>query len=428
SRRLALSHAMLLARASLGLVRRWSSLGVKLYLVFMSIYGMYRDHTHALESFNYALRICVSVYGGGSGIGGGKSTPLEGHVWMELGSMWYLLGEFERALEAFSKAHKIATNTLGNSHKITALYLTKIGHVHRTKMNGEEALGCYERARFIYEAVDGPSSIDVSFIHFYRAEAKILTGEQQGAIVAARRSLDIRVKLLGDTHPLTLASYTQMAKVAEKSSNTAMTIKLYEHLLKKLRVVTGEISPESIEEGDEPARKPTKIFTAGEILQCQNQIKKVVRTIVGISLKELPLQHQGVIRRVKAKYLGEGGKDKHGGSRSGKMSFSGVLGSSATCVSRIYDKAGVRRILNLLYKADNPSKVVESIVERSMRLDGHGDNDLVCLIQCVDVKESELQEVEEGEQEDQYTRAERMVQRITLQNQVGGGAMSPDGL
>ncbi|GKT28172.1 CLU domain containing protein like protein, partial [Aduncisulcus paluster] len=138
SRRLALSHAMLLARASLGLVRRWSSLGVKLYLVFMSIYGMYRDHTHALESFNYALRICVSVYGGGSGIGGGKSTPLEGHVWMELGSMWYLLGEFERALEAFSKAHKIATNTLGNSHKITALYLTKIGHVHRTKMNGEE--------------------------------------------------------------------------------------------------------------------------------------------------------------------------------------------------------------------------------------------------------------------------------------------------
>jgi tetratricopeptide (TPR) repeat protein len=214
----------------------------------------------ALTCYNHATRVIKYHLG--------SLHPALLECYNALARLYYTSKKYSQALEYYTKALNLSNKILGTNHPHTASYCNKCGHTYKNLNDFEHAMSMYERALLIYNTVLGPNTLTVAHSYFSISGVLSVKGKQivlQRSTVYARysttisqietyfflgdfeRALDnamkaqvIRERILGQRHPLTLASIYQVAYTADRLDNYQVAIPYFERLLTHLKMVKDE--------------------------------------------------------------------------------------------------------------------------------------------------------------------------------------------
>lgn len=140
----------------------------------------------------------------------GDDSPAMARFFVAQGDLLGTAGQFDHARAALLKAADIFHRFLGDRHADTIDAWVRLGHVEKAKRRFREAETLYRRALAAHRRSEGENGrvVGTDFLHLadlHRAE-----GRPKAAIKMARRSLEIREKILGSRHPdVAEASFVQ---------------------------------------------------------------------------------------------------------------------------------------------------------------------------------------------------------------------------
>jgi len=135
----------------------------------------------------------------------------------EFGSLFLVMGQYDKVLPYYEKALAIRKRELGLNHADTASTLNNIGIIHSRLGNPETALNYFEQTHAIRERVLGPEHItttgslnNIGVIHFNM-------GRDDQARIYFERVLHIRERQLGPNHLLTATTLSNLGDLLNRN-------------------------------------------------------------------------------------------------------------------------------------------------------------------------------------------------------------------
>ena len=135
------------------------------------------------------------------------------NILSDYGRIYYILGEYDKAIGYYEKALKIRKVSLGENHPSTATSYNNIGSAWHRKGEYDKAIGYYEKDLKITKASLGENHPSTATSYNNIGSAWHRKGEYDKAIGYYEKALKIRKVSLGENHPSTATSYNNMAQL-----------------------------------------------------------------------------------------------------------------------------------------------------------------------------------------------------------------------
>ncbi|HMZ78508.1 MAG TPA: CHAT domain-containing protein [Acidobacteriota bacterium] len=161
----------------------------------------------------------------------------------ELGDIYRIKGDFEKAEPLLLRAQAIFEKTLGPDHEDTATCLSILAALYDTKDDFVKTEPLLVRALAIYEKVLGPDHSYVATSLNNLARFYMNRGNYEKARSLFRRSLAIYEKTLGPEHEYTAACLTNLASLAHTNSNFSEAVALLKQALNIFEKAIGTDHP-----------------------------------------------------------------------------------------------------------------------------------------------------------------------------------------
>jgi tetratricopeptide (TPR) repeat protein len=151
--------------------------------------------------------------------------------------IYYILGEYDKAIEYYEKSLKIQLVTLGENHPSTATTYNNIGSAWKSKGEYDKAIEYYEKSLKIQLATLGENHPDTATTYNNIGSAWKSKGKYDKAIEYYEKSLKIQLVTLGENHPDTATTYNNIGLVWKSKGEYDKAIEYYEKALMILRKV-----------------------------------------------------------------------------------------------------------------------------------------------------------------------------------------------
>ena len=161
----------------------------------------------------------------------------------ELGDIYRIKGDFEKAEPLLLRAQTIFEKTLGPDHEETATCLTFLALLYDSKDDFVKAEPLLVRVLAIYEKALGPDHSYVATSLNNLAKFYMNRGDYEKARSLFRRSLAIYEKTLGPGHEYTAACLTNLAFLAHTNSNFSEAVVLLKQALNIFEKAIGPDHP-----------------------------------------------------------------------------------------------------------------------------------------------------------------------------------------
>ncbi len=200
------------------------------------IFWLKGDFDKALEIEEKALRIRKKALG--------ESHPSLATIFNNIAVIYQAKGDLVKALEFALKTLRIREQVLGENHPDLATSYGNIAEIYRQKGELDKAQEFALKANEIFEQVLGENHPDLATSYNNIAGIYYQKGELDKALEYALKALQIREQVLGENHPDLAKSYNNIALIYQDKGESD---KALEHALKALRIrgqVLGENHPD----------------------------------------------------------------------------------------------------------------------------------------------------------------------------------------
>ena len=176
-----------------------------------AVYCSQGDYDKALEYYSKALAIKEKVLG--------LEHPDTATFYGNIGAVYYNLGDYDKALEYYFKALAIREKVLGKEHPSTATSYNNIGLVYDNLGDYDKALEYYFKALAICEKVLGPEHPSTATSYGNIGAVYYKLGDYDKALEYFSKALVIYEKKLGKDNPDTKFLYNCIAYLTERIGN-----------------------------------------------------------------------------------------------------------------------------------------------------------------------------------------------------------------
>ena len=136
-------------------------------------------------------------------------------------------GDYEKALEYYSKDLEISEKVLGSGHPSTATTYNNMAGVYKAQGDYEKALEYYDKALEVRERVLGSGHPDTAATYNNMAVVYQEQGEYEKALEYYGKALEIVERTLGNDHPSTATTYNNMAGVYKAQGDYEKALEYY---------------------------------------------------------------------------------------------------------------------------------------------------------------------------------------------------------
>ncbi len=177
------------------------------------VYYILANYNKAIEYFKKALVLDTGAHG--------EEHPKVAIRWNNLGGAWFSLGNYQKAIRYFEKALAIDRKSYGEEHPKVAIKWNNLGSAWSSLGNYQKAIGYYEKALAIDRKSYGEEHPSVARDCNNLGLAWSSLGNYQKAIRCYQKALTIVEKMLGSQHPHTKLVKENLAEVEKKRSEEA---------------------------------------------------------------------------------------------------------------------------------------------------------------------------------------------------------------
>ena len=168
-----------------------------------------------------------------------------GGLMNNLANVYYVQGDYEKALEYYGKALAIHERVLGSEHPDTASTYNNLAIVYHAQGDYEKALEYYGKALAIRERVLGSEHPDTVSTYNNLAVAYDDQGDYEKALEYHGKALAIRERVLGSEHPDTAMTYNNLATVYDDQGDYEKALEYYGKALAIYERVLGSEHPDT---------------------------------------------------------------------------------------------------------------------------------------------------------------------------------------
>ena len=166
-----------------------------------------------------------------------------------MGRVYDKQGQYENALEQYSKSLQIELAKLGPNHPDVATTYNDMAVVYESQGQYEKALELYSKDLEIRLAKLGPEHPSVATTYNNMAGVYKKQGQYEKALELYSKDLEISLAKLGPDHPSVATTYNNMALVYKSQGQYEKALELYS---KSLEIKLAKLGP------DHPSTKSTK--------------------------------------------------------------------------------------------------------------------------------------------------------------------------
>jgi len=199
------------------------------------VYYIQGDYPKALEWFQKALTIRETVLG--------KEHPSTATTYNNIAGVYYIQGDYPKALEWFQKALTIMEKVLGKEHPDTATTYNNIAVVYSNQGDYSKALEWYQKALTIREKVLEKEHPYTATTCHNIARVYDSQGDYPKALEWFQKALTIQEKILGKEHPDTATTYNNIAVVYYSQGDYSKALEWYQKALTIREKVLGKEHP-----------------------------------------------------------------------------------------------------------------------------------------------------------------------------------------
>ena len=175
----------------------------------------------------------------------GRADETAGSLFNNIANVYFDQGNYEKALEYYTKSQVINEQVLGKNHPDTATTYNNMANVYHAKENYVRALEYHEKACAIYEKALGKGHPYTATTYNNMAEVYRAQGNYGKALEYHEKALAIREKVFGKAHPDTATTYNNMANIYYAQGNYGKALEYNEKALAIREKVLGEAHPDT---------------------------------------------------------------------------------------------------------------------------------------------------------------------------------------
>lgn len=195
--------------------------------------------SYYLASYDEALAIfrqCLQISGG--------EHPQIDILCNNMGTVYYNLGNYPKALAYYQKALAIAINNTNGNHLDIARSYSDIGSVYSKQNNYRQALDYYEKALAIWKKTANNEHPDAATLYNNIALAHSALGNTGQALNYLEKALIIKMKTLGSEHPDIATLYNNIGSVYYSQNHYEKALDYYRKALAIREKVFGNGHPD----------------------------------------------------------------------------------------------------------------------------------------------------------------------------------------
>lgn len=166
-------------------------------------------------------------------------------VFGNLGQVYWVRGEYEKANKYFGKVIDIRESVFGINHPYTAVAYNNLATLYVEQGDYNKALDYFMKALTINERVLGTENPETAKIYNNIATVYTKLGEYENALEFDRKVLAIGEHVLGTDHPSVATVYDNMATVYNRQSDYDKALEYYEKALAIRESMLGTEHPET---------------------------------------------------------------------------------------------------------------------------------------------------------------------------------------
>jgi hypothetical protein len=174
------------------------------------------------------------------------STDVECRTINSLASVFYIKGEYDRALPLFEECLAKRMRVLGENHRDTLDSLNNVAEVLKHKGECDRALPLLSQCLAMRKCALGEDHLDTLESLNNLAGLLCRTGALDHALPLLEECLAKSRLVLGEQHPRTLASLSNLAYVFNHKGDCLRALPLYEECLARRKIVLGEDHPDTL--------------------------------------------------------------------------------------------------------------------------------------------------------------------------------------
>lgn len=205
-----------------------------------NVYYLTGQHEKALEEFNVALYITENTEDDELHL---YSAPTN----LGIGNVYYGKLQYEEAFRYFNNALITNSEILGNDHPYVANSYLSIGNLYRNKGSYNLAIENYEEALRINRGVFGENHPDIATTYVGLADIFKSSGEYEKALQYYNQALMIYTRFLDKRNPKYGAIYLGFADVAKNKGDYAAALSYYEKALGIFKNTVGDQHQSSVQ-------------------------------------------------------------------------------------------------------------------------------------------------------------------------------------
>ena len=163
-----------------------------------------------------------------------KANRLEATCHSDVGNVYYLKGQYEKALKAYNQSLTLYKAVHSNfCHPDIAITYRRVGNVYKSQREYTKALKFHEKSRAIRKAVHGDvNHPEIAADDFNIGSVYKLQGEYMKALEFHQRSLNIKKSVHGDVnHPDIAVSYINIGSIYESQGEYTKALQFHEKSL-----------------------------------------------------------------------------------------------------------------------------------------------------------------------------------------------------
>ncbi len=156
-----------------------------------------------------------------------------------IGTGYYYLGDFEKAIEGFEESRKMNEEIFGKEHQRTASALFNIGATKLELEDLDGALEAFQTCVYIYEKLYGANHVYTADAYDYVGRVLNEKKDKEKALEMYKKALDIRISCKGDSHPDVAVSLNAIGLLQRDREEYANAINSFERCLEIWESVHG---------------------------------------------------------------------------------------------------------------------------------------------------------------------------------------------
>jgi len=212
----------------------------RIYFTLGTIHSLRNETQSAIENIEQSL----IIYNRNDS---SKVINLISNAHLNLGAVYYRLGDYNVAQMHFLKSMEIDKIIYGKSHLFIADHYNNIGHINRSLGHYDIAMNNYNKGLSILKKINKDRLLIYSDILEGIGIVKILTGEYDKAKDYISQSLKHRIKIYSLSHPELNYNYNSLGLIFFKKNNYDSSLSYYKQALieykKYKKIPNSDIAP-----------------------------------------------------------------------------------------------------------------------------------------------------------------------------------------